>query len=869
MRENSEVAFASTPRRYSRPQNRVRLARFYCIARSSRSGAGLRGLPPLPWMVEIATLLVAATLSAHPAAAQNRPAPNADLLLTAVDENGVAIPAVRVSLILSGGAPGPPTLKCETDYAGRCEFHNLEPGFYRLRAEKEGFYAFMQERAKVGEAQRLEITLNHQQEFIQQVNVVYSPPAIDPAQISSSGSLSSHEIIDLPYAVTRDIRYALPMIPGVLQDAFGQLHVNGSDSRQSFEQIDGFNSNAVASGAFTMRVNVDAVRSAEVEGSRYPAEYGKGSGGVISLRTGMGDDHFRFSGTDFLPSIQDRKGALHWNSWTPRAAISGPLRKRRAWFLLAPDGEYNVHIVNELPRGADESSNWRASGLAKAQTNLTPGNILTASVLVNRFRSFHSGLSRFNPQETTVDLDQTANLFSLKDQALLAHGMLLDVGIAESQFLSGLRPMGDQTYVITPDTTRGNFFESSRGRSRRVEGIANLVLPPPYWHGRHEIKIGTDVDRLVYHQSYDRHPFLVVRENGTLARKGTFVGSPFFQLNNVEVSGYVQDRWSPSERLLIEPGLRFDWDEIVRDVLVSPRLGATYMLGSSGNTKLVGGIGIYYDATSLQILSDPLSGSRLDYFYDQSGLNLLGPPVQTMFQSNPNLKAPRFINWSAGIDRKLPGSIYVSAEYVQKRGHHGLTFINQCGVQNNCFSGILKLENARRDKYDAVTVKMRRTFKQDHVVFASYTRSSARSNAVLDFSLENPTFSQQAGGPLPWDVPNRFLSWGFLPLARRIDLAYLLDWRDGFPFSLVNENQQLVGPPGSQRFPYYFSLNLALERRIVLFGYQWALRAGFDDITNRHNPFAVDNNVDSPHFRTFSAEQGRALTARIRLVGRK
>jgi hypothetical protein len=59
--------------------------------------------------------------------------------------------------------------------------------------------------------------------------------------------------------------------------------------------------------------------------------------------------------------------------------------------------------------------------------------------------------------------------------------------------------------------------------------------------------------------------------------------------------------------------LRPDWDEIVRDVLPAPDC-STYMLGANGTTKLVGGIGTYYDATSLQFLTSPLTGQRLDYF---------------------------------------------------------------------------------------------------------------------------------------------------------------------------------------------------------------------------------------------------------------
>jgi len=122
---------------------------------------------------------------------------------------------------------------------------------------------------------------------------------------------------------------------------------------------------------------------------------------------------------------------------------------------------------------------------------------------------------------------------------------------------------------------------------------------------------------------------------------------------------------------------------------------------------------------------------------------------------------------------------------------------------------------------------------------------------------------------LPWDSPNRLLAWGFLPLVRGYDLACLLDTRSGFPFDLVNQNQQLVAPPGAGRIPAYFSLNLAAEKRFHLFHFEWSLRAGFNNITNHNNPVAVDNNVDSPQFLTYEGSEGRVLTGQIRLLGRK
>jgi outer membrane receptor protein involved in Fe transport len=78
-----------------------------------------------------------------------------------------------------------------------------------------------------------------------------------------------------------------------------------------------------------------------------------------------------------------------------------------------------------------------------------------------------------------------------------------------------------------------------------------------------------------------------------------------------------------------------------------------------------------------------------------------------------------------------------------------------------------------------------------------------------------------------------------------------------------------VGAPNSKRFPSYFSLDFSLERRFTLLGFQWALRGGVNNITNRANYSYVDSNIDSPHFLTYSGSPGRGLVGRVRLLGRK
>ena len=84
----------------------------------------------------------------------------------------------------------------------------------------------------------------------------------------------------------------------------------------------------------------------------------------------------------------------------------------------------------------------------------------------------------------------------------------------------------------------------------------------------------------------------------------------------------------------------------------------------------------------------------------------------------------------------------------------------------------------------------------------------------------------------------------------------------------MNDEGRVVGPVNSYRYPQFFELNLHLERRFVLRNNRWALRAGYNNITNHHNYNVVNNNLSSPRFMGFFGGQTRALNVRIRWLGK-
>ena len=267
----------------------------------------------------------------------------------------------------------------------------------------------------------------------------------------------------------------------------------------------------------------------------------------------------------------------------------------------------------------------------------------------------------------------------LRDQQSFRKGALLDVGLDMVRISDGYEPHGNTPFEITPEISEGSYFENVTGHSQRIEGNAALYLPPQHWAGEHDLKAGIDVDHIGFGESVTRAPVEYLREDGTLLRSSTFSATAPFTRHNMEAGAYLQDRWKPRAGLLIEPGLRFDWDEIIRSPLFSPRLAAIYSPAAAhGRTKLSAGIGLYYEHTQLEYLTRALAGIRYDTYFQADGVTPAGAPLETTFSaSNGSLHEARAVNWSAGIEERLPGSVYVQANYLHKRVTDEFTYVNQ------------------------------------------------------------------------------------------------------------------------------------------------------------------------------------------------
>jgi outer membrane receptor for ferrienterochelin and colicin len=448
---------------------------------------------------------------------------------------------------------------------------------------------------------------------------------------------------------------------------------------------------------------------------------------------------------------------------------------------------------------------------------------------------------------------------------------VLETGIALNSLNTRERPLGGETYTITPQGRSGNYFQTTEGTIERVQAVANVVAPAWTWKGQHRIKFGIDANRIRFRQFTHRRSFQVERLKGSLARLVDFSGNPSYGRDSSEFSAFGQDRWSLNDSTLVEAGMRLDWDQILRQPLVSPRLAVTWGLRRFPESKFTAGIGIFYDAINLGMVTRAMDQQRSDTFFAEDGQTIREGPILSRYVADERiLKAPYYLNWSLGWEQRLPRDFYFRTSFIRKHGRNGWSYdLVPVSAESPSAVHSFELGNVRRDSFRYLEFTVTRTFAQKYNWLVSYARSSARSSAVIDYSLENPIFGRQGSGPLDWDIPNRLISWGLLPTPlKKYTVAYFLEWHSGFPFSVVNDTQQLVGSPNSHRFPEYFSLNVHFERRFRFWRHQWALRAGFNNITSHENATVVNNNIAAAEFGEFGGGQGRVFTGRIRFLGK-
>ncbi len=790
------------------------------------------------------------------------------------DEHDVPVSQARVTITGAAGTP----VRVASAPNGTFAAVLPGPGDYVVDVQREGYFELRDYKLHLAEDHEVTLVLNSLREVLQSVDVngTASPVGLD--QTSQQEDLSGTEVNNVPYVASHSLRNAMELIPGAMQDPSGGMHFEGSSENQVYYTLNDFDVRDPITGHFKTNLAVEGIHEMEFESGRLSPEYGKGSAGQLSIHTDTGTDQFHATATNFVPGL-GTQGGLHLGNWTPRAGVSGPIARGRAWFADNFGVEYDQTFVNGLPHGQDQRSGWSATNLLHNQINLSRSQILFADFLVNLDNQSRVGLTPLDPVSTTLTQRSSEYLGSLKDQVYFENGTLAELGFAHSAFFDRQIPQGNALYVVSPTGRSGNNFVNSRQWASRDEAMANVYLPQLELAGQHQLKLGADLDVMSYRADFTRTGYEQIGLQGLLTSRTVFTSNGAFARSTLEQSTYAVDTWRVRKNVQVEAGIREDWDRMAGDMVFSPRISVSYSPFASGDTKLSAGYAITHDASSLALFTRPQDQVAQTTYYHPDGTPV-GPAEATMFTLGSRaLELPGYQNWTAGLHHRFPRRVETEVDYLRRRGSNGFTYINTSTPNPAPFEtlygsptlpGLYTLTNRRRDAYDAVHFIVRQTFSGQYEWMASYTRSRAVSNAVLDVTSDQPFQMFSDLIPLPWDAPNRFLGWAYLrvPHTTNWAVAVLADARSGFAFSAVNDTGQIVGEPNSLRFPSNFELNLHIERRFTFWGYRVALRAGVNNVTDHANPSAVNNRFGAPQYLQFSGNEGRHIVVRVRFFGR-
>jgi Carboxypeptidase regulatory-like domain/TonB dependent receptor len=439
----------------------------------------------------------------------------------------------------------------------------------------------------------------------------------------------------------------------------GQLTValNGGIGRNVNYQIDGGDNTDDTIGGALQNFSIEGVQEFKIQTQEYKAEYGRSTGGVLTVigKSGTNDFHgsaFGFLRDDALNATTESE-TLAGGTKTPYSrkqfggSIGGPIAKDKVHFFATYEGtrrdtNYTVNTgglfpsddgkVTPLPLTDDLAS-------GKLTANLSPKQMLQV-----RF-GYQKNTDKYgaSPLATPDSLGTITNKYS---SVLVGHSaQLSDRSFNEfvfqyTKFDNVISADSNDPILQYPSGAHSgqNINTPQSTRQVKYQFKDDLALSRTLAGQRHELKVGVN---------YIHEPTLGGDFSTGVAPAFTFlndaIGSPVTDITQNggsstyntpidQFSIYAQDDWHATERLTLNVGVRYDvwlgfdldqrgnaiWQTLSTQTRfsepylqdfqggkggvlendknnVAPRVGFTYDLTGAGKHLLRGGYGIYYD----------------------------------------------------------------------------------------------------------------------------------------------------------------------------------------------------------------------------------------------------------------------------------
>ena len=298
--------------------------------------------------------------------------------------------------------------------------------------------------------------------------------------------------------------------------------------------------------------------------------------------------------------------------------------------------------------------------------------------------------------------------------------------------------------------------------------------------------------------------------------------------------------------------MRFDRDSVTDSTHAQPRAGLTVALTSDHKTLLKAGGGLFHDRVPLNAPAFPYFPDRTVVAFNPEGGIISSTPYSNVIPGG--IRNPRSEAWNVELDREVTQRLLVRIAYQQRNTVHDL-------VLNPVTSGkdsSLSLSNQGRDFYREFQITGRYQIRRN-TLNASYVQSKATGD-LNDFyqffgNDPQPVIQADARGPLSFDAPNRFLAWGEFIAPWELTVMPVFDIHTGFPYSVVDQTRDFVGPRNDERFREFnsFDVQVLKDVRLPFRGKERKVKVGMGifNLFNHFNPRDVQNDLDSQRFGDF------------------
>jgi hypothetical protein len=338
-------------------------------------------------------------------------------------------------------------------------------------------------------------------------------------------------------------------------------------------------------------------------------------------------------------------------------------------------------------------------------------------------------------------------------------------------------------------------------------------------------------------------------------------GDGSFSQNIRRLGIYAQDSWRAMRHLTINYGLRYDTtfglfiasghDQSLNPALAgngiisgiphdyrkafAPRLGLAYGLGSSGNTVLRGGVGLYFN--------DLAQNGWVEAFNAVNNFNIenvSGPP--SLIDSNYH--TPYALHATGGVQHAFNADWILSADYTLETGMHG--------YRRYDFPNVSVFRTDNRSSYKALALHLQGNVSGRLNLVANYTLSSAKTwgcqiGELFDYvnGVCDPfnAFAPGDYGPSGEDVRHRFVVAGTVHAPADFDVTFLSQGETARPITLTTPVGDRVVINGVKstldqfRGTPYLQTDLRVSRPIKVHE-TWSLTPfiEFFNVFNRNNP---------------------------------